>query len=370
MYRIIHVLNDVRNLGNGIINAALDLACGQAMAGHEVTVVSGGGEYETLLRSRGIDHQVLDQKRTAGNVPKALYRFNSIVAARKPDIVHCHNMTGTVLATLSKPFHSYSVVGHLHSLHQRSSLVMRIADRTIAVSRDVGNEFIRLGLPARRMRFVENAVIGSPRYSAYGASGTAADPVELAQPAIVTVAGMFQRKGITELLAAFEAIADKVPGANLYLVGDGPDLPEFKRQAASLGSTSRIHFTGFRSDFQAYMRKAAVFVLASRLDSFPLVLIEARELGAPIIGTQVGGVPELLDHGKAGLLVPPQDAKALGDALLRVLTDPDTAESLRRAAVEDLDRFRLEHMVRNVDMVYEELVPKPRAIPAGAAPLG
>jgi glycosyltransferase involved in cell wall biosynthesis len=286
------------------------------------------------------------------------------VSDRKPDIVHCHNMTGTVLATMLKPFHSYSVVGHLHSLHQRSSKVMRIADRTIAVSREVGNEFIKLGLPAHKMRFVENAVIGSPRYKAYG---TAAPP-DLDQPSIVTVAGMFQRKGITELLSAFEAVSRTVPNASLYLIGDGPDIAEFKTQAASLNSRDRVHFLGFRSDFQAYMRQSSVFVLASRLDSFPLVLIEAREMGCVIVGTEVGGVPELLNHGKAGLLVPPMDVEALGDALVTALTDREKATELRRGAVEDLDRFRLEHMIRNVDMVYSELVASPRAVTVGAAP--
>jgi glycosyltransferase involved in cell wall biosynthesis len=364
MYRIIHVLNDVRNLGNGIINAALDIACGQAMAGHDVTVASAGGEYEELLRTMGIRHLLLDQKRSIGNVPKALYRFNAIVSAQKPDIVHCHNMTGTVLATILKPFHSYSVVGHLHSLHQRSSKVMRIADRTIAVSKEVGNEFIKLGLPAHKMRFVENAVIGSPRYAAY----EKATPPQLDQPSIVTVAGMYQRKGITELLNAFEAVTKTVPNASLYLIGDGPDIGEFKRQAAALKSRDRVHFLGFRSDFQAYMQQSTVFVLASRLDSFPLVLIEAREMGCTIVGTEVGGVPELLNYGKAGLLVPPMDEKALGDALVRVLTDPEKAAELKRGAVENLDRFRLEHMIRNVDMVYSELVVQPRVIQAGTAP--
>jgi glycosyltransferase involved in cell wall biosynthesis len=364
MYRIIHVLNDVRNLGNGIINAALDMACGQAMAGHDVTVASAGGEYEELLRKMGIRHHFLDQKRSLGNVPKAIHRFNAIVSARKPDIVHCHNMTGTVLATLLKPFHSYSVVGHLHSLHQRSSQVMRIADRTIAVSKEVGNEFIKRGLPARKMRFVENAVIGSPRYGAYG-TGT---PPQLDQPSIVTVAGMFQRKGIPELLGAFEAVTRKVPKASLYLIGDGPDMDEFKRQAAALDCRDRVHFLGFHSNAQAFMRQATVFVLASRMDSFPLVLIEAREMGCTIVGTEVGGVPELLNYGKAGLLVPPMDVKALGDALITALTDPEKAAALKRGGVEDLDRFRLEHMVRNVDMVYSELVTQPRIMRAGTAP--
>jgi glycosyltransferase involved in cell wall biosynthesis len=241
---------------------------------------------------------------------------------------------------------------------------MRIADRTIAVSREVGNEFIKLGLPAHKMRFVENAVIGSPRYKAYGT----ATPPDLDQPSIVTVAGMFQRKGITELLSAFEAVSTTVPNASLYVIGDGPDMGEFKTQAASLNSRDRVHFLGFRSDFQAYMRQSSVFVLASRLDSFPLVLIEAREMGCVIVGTEVGGVPELLNHGKAGLLVPPLDVKALGDALVTALTDREKAAELRQGAMEDLDRFRLEHMIRNVDMVYSELVVSPRAVTVGAAP--
>ena len=89
------------------------------------------------------------------------------------------------------------------------------------------------------------------------------------------------------------------------------------------------------------MRQSSVFVLASRLDSFPLVLIEAREMGCAIVGTKVGGAPELLNYGKAGLLVSPMDEKALSDALIAVLTDSEMAMALRRGAVEDLDRFRL-----------------------------
>jgi glycosyltransferase involved in cell wall biosynthesis len=116
------------------------------------------------------------------------------------------------------------------------------------------------------------------------------------------------------------------------------------------------------------MRQGSVFVLASRLDSFPLVLIEAREMGCTIVGTEVGGVPELLNYGKAGLLVPPMDVKALGEALVTALTDREKAAELSRGAMEDLDRFRLEHMIRNVDMVYSELVVSPRVVTAGAAP--
>jgi glycosyltransferase involved in cell wall biosynthesis len=129
-----------------------------------------------------------------------------------------------------------------------------------------------------------------------------------------------------------------------------------------------VHFLGFHSNAQAFMRQATVFVLASRMDSFPLVLIEAREMGCTIVGTEVGGVPELLNYGKAGLLVPPMDVKALGDALITALTDPEKAAALKRGGVEDLDRFRLEHMVRNVDMVYSELVTQPRIMRAGTAP--
>ena len=107
--------------------------------------------------------------------------------------------------------------------------------------------------------------------------------------------------------------------AHLYLVGDGPERELFERQARRSRWSDRIHFEGFQTVPQAYMLSADVFVLASRRESFGLVLIEARQAGCAIVATNVDGVAEALDGGRAGMLVPPRNVPSLAVALTRML---------------------------------------------------
>jgi hypothetical protein len=107
--RIIHILNHVQEIGNGIVNVAVDLACLQAKSGFEVAVVSAGGEYKSLLDIYGVKHYQLDQRRKPISIIKAAIRYRAIAAEFQPDIVHAHMMTGVVLARLLKG-HKYALV--------------------------------------------------------------------------------------------------------------------------------------------------------------------------------------------------------------------------------------------------------------------
>ena len=141
---------------------------------------------------------------------------------------------------------------------------------------------------------------------------------DAAGPAILTLCGMVRRKGVAELIDAFATIAERRPDARLYLAGDGPDRAEFegRRPAcpARRGSPSSASFPNRRP----LLAQADVFVLASRNEPFGLVLAEAREAGCAIVATAVGGVPEVLEHGRAGVLVAPGDVAALAAALDRL----------------------------------------------------
>ncbi len=96
--RVLHILNHVQEIGNGIVNVAVDLVCLQARAGHEVAIASAGGEYEELMARYGVRHFKLDQTRTPINLLKATARYRAIAQEFQPDIVHAHMMTGVVLA--------------------------------------------------------------------------------------------------------------------------------------------------------------------------------------------------------------------------------------------------------------------------------
>ncbi|KYC35971.1 glycosyltransferase [Scytonema hofmannii PCC 7110] len=349
--RVLHILNHVQEIGNGIVNVAVDLACLQAKNGHDVGIASIGGEYEALLASYGVKHFKLDQKRTLINIWNASLRYREIVKAFEPQIVHTHMMTGIVLARLLKASSSYALVSTVHNEFQRSSTLMGFADRVIAVSHAVAESMAKRGISRQKLRVVSNGTLGSVRSRRLQEYL----PMQLHKPAIATVAGMYQRKGIGELIGAFALIAGDFPDTHLYLVGNGPDRPMFEEQAKSTPFKDRIHFEGFQAEPQPYMLGCDIFVLASHRDPSPLVIPEAREAGCAIVATHVDGIPEALDDGQAGILVPPANSEALADALKQLLSSPDLLQTWKNKAQQNLERLSVLRVHEETMAVYGEL---------------
>ena len=266
--RILHILNDVTDRGNGIVNAAVDLAVEQARQGNCVAVVSAGGGYQPLLLRTGVFHMALNQSRRPLGILRAAQLFHQQLHIFRPDVVHAHMRTGLLLAWFWRHFERFALVGHVHNVHDRESVLMGLADRIIVVSESVGATMAAYGIPWRKLRVVLNRTLNGahqPRLEEI-------EPVPLARPAIVTVCGMTYRKGIEELLTAFDGVARKFHDAHLYLVGDGTERDWFQLLARRSPHYSRIHFEGYRAVPQAYMLTADVFVLAARRESFGLVL--------------------------------------------------------------------------------------------------
>jgi glycosyltransferase involved in cell wall biosynthesis len=352
--RVLHLLTNIEEVGAGITNVAMDLACLQAAAGHEVSVASAGGEYEDLLRHHGIRHFTLNQRRTPLNLFRAAKRFHEIIRTAQPDIVHAHMMTCIMLASALRARTKYQLVATVHNEFQRSAVLMGLADRVIAVSDAVADSMERRGIPRRKISTVKNGTLGSPR-SRFSRTVHGSVRPELHRPAITTVAGMFRRKGIAELIAAFEKIAREFPEAHLYIVGDGLERAEFEAQARRTAFAARIHFEGFQPQPRDYLESSDVFVLASHVEAWGLVLSEAREAGCAIVATEVGGIPEALDGGKAGVLVPPRDVDALAAAIARLLRDDDERHGLQARARENLSSAQVSRMHDETIAVYGEL---------------
>ncbi len=352
--RILHLLNDIRELGNGIINVAIDLACLQAKAGHEVAVASAGGEYEALLARNGVKHVRLDQRRTPLNLVKASSQYRYLVQAFQPEIVHVHMVTGLILAKALRLGTNYGLVSTVHNEFERSARLMGLADRVIAVSRAIADSLVQRGIPRAKLRVVRNGTLGSPR-SDFSNHGENLPSVVLQHPAITTVAGMYQRKGIAELITAFTQIAAQFPHAHLYLVGNGPDRQQFEEQAQQTTVADRIHFEGFQPQPQRYLKDTDVFVLASHREPFGLVLTEAREAGCAIVASDVDGIPEALDGGKAGVLVPPMDANALARAITQLIGDSEQLNAWKTRSQNNLEWTHVERVYKQTQEVYEEL---------------
>ncbi|MBE9007086.1 glycosyltransferase family 4 protein [Fortiea sp. LEGE XX443] len=353
--RILHITNHLEKIGNGIVNVAVDLACLQSQDGHDVAVASAGGEFETLLARHNTKHFQLDQSRQPLNLLKAVWRFREIVQQFQPDIVHAHMMTGVVLAGILRKAHKYNLVSTVHNEFQRSAVLMGLADRVIAVSQAVCHSMLQRGIPQNKLRVVSNGTLGSPRHL----SIQDYQPLPLHHPSITTVAGMYTRKGIAELIAAFTKIAPDFPKAHLYLVGNGPDRSIFEAIVQNTPCDKlrqRIHFEGFQPEPQRYMLASDIFVLASHCESFGLVLTEAREAGCAIIASDVDGIPETLDNRQAGILVPPKDSQTLAAALAQLLSNPAQLHYWKNRAKQNIERFKAARVHEETMTVYRELV--------------
>jgi glycosyltransferase involved in cell wall biosynthesis len=345
--RILHLANALADTGNGIVHVMVDLAIGQRQAGHEVAVAAAYGQFAELLRTQSVRYISLPQHGMR-NAALAIGRLAMLVRRNHFDILHAHTVSGALAARLAIVGTPARLITHLHNSWQRHAVLMRVGHRVIAVSDAVRQEMIGRGIPAERITTVANGPLGSVRAARVVPEG----PIVLAHPNLVTVAGMYVRKGITDLLEAFRLLRARVPGVTLYLVGDGADRSRFEDEARKLGLGESAVFLRFRRDVDRLLRQADVFVLASRSDPNPLVIPEARAAGCAIVSTAVDGIPEALDGGRAGMLVPARDPGALSAAVAGVLCDPGLNARLRGAAGEGLERLRVERMCGDVLDVY------------------
>ncbi|WP_435169800.1 glycosyltransferase family 4 protein [Paenibacillus glycanilyticus] len=348
--KIVHIANHVQEVGNGIVNVMVDLACEQARMGHEVIVMSGGGSYEHLLHANGVAHCTLDQTRKPASMLRAFFRFRSEIRRLRPDIIHAHMMTGALLSRYLKGLHSYKIITHVHNEFQKHADLMKVGDAVIAVSDAVAQSMAARGIHKNKLKVVRNGTVGSPR-KIQGSS-----MLDLKGVTIVTVAGLYTRKGIGDLIEAFDQIAAKVEGVELYIVGEGPDRSLFESMASLSFYGNQIKFEGFQHDPMPYMQAADVFVLASHKDPFPLVLIEAREAGCAIVATGVDGIPEALDHGGSGVLVPPRQPAVLAEAVIDLLEDAKKREYFREQARQGLDFYRVKRVAEETLHIYEEVL--------------
>jgi glycosyltransferase involved in cell wall biosynthesis len=165
----------------------------------------------------------------------------------------------------------------------------------------------------------------------------------------VCVGRLSREKGQRGLLEAFAAVRDAIPRARLDLVGDGPLRAELEALARELDIAAAVRFHGALSEADTLARIAAVdvLVLPSFMEGLPLVIMEAMALGRPVIASGVAGIPELVKHGDNGILVPPSNWSALGQAMIALARDGDERRRLgtaARAAV--MDEFAIDRAVR------------------------
>ena len=173
---------------------------------------------------------------------------------------------------------------------------------------------------------------------------------------VVGAAGRLEPvKGFTHFVAAAHRIAEAAPEARFFLAGQGAQMDNLRRQAVRLGE--RFQFLGLRDDVPDLMAAMDVFVLPSLNEGMGRVLLEAGAAGTPAVATAVGGVPDIIEHGRTGMLAPPRDPQAIADAVRALRRDPERRRALGRAARQTVTPvYGLHRMVERVEALYEQLI--------------
>lgn len=348
--RILHIANHAHN-ANGNVNVAIDLACAQVRAGHRVGYVSEGGVLSSVLEREGVELIHLDQTRNRLiRLPEITLRLAGIIRDFGADLVHAHMVTGALAGYFATRMRSIRLVTHIHNSFDKSSTLMRLGDRIIAVSEAVARQAAAQGMPATKLRVVQNGTTGSARLPK-----TPGAPWSLHSPNVASVCGQHPRKGVHHLIAAFEKVAILRPDVRLYIAGEGPMRKDYEKLAAEGKAANRITFVGVLDDPRPFLASVDLFVLASLSDPCPLVIGEARDAGCAVVATNVDGIPETLDGGRAGRLTPPADPDALATAIMDVLATPETLAAARRAGRTGVERFSIDRVASDVEAVYAEL---------------
>jgi glycosyltransferase involved in cell wall biosynthesis len=228
-------------------------------------------------------------------------------------------------------------------LRTSRTAALRRARRVLVPSTYLREIAVAWGVPAARLTVVPNP---APELPTLPSRDEARATFGLEGPAVATAGRLTAQKSLGD---ALQAIA-RVPGVALLVLGDGPERAALERESASLGISDRVRFlgAGTRDDVLTLFRAADAMLVTSAWENLPHTVLEALAVGTPVIATAVGGIPEVVDDGVNGLLVPAHDVAAIARAVDRVVHDDALRRALATAAPESVEELAEPRILRRI----------------------
>ncbi len=295
----------------------------------------------------------------------------ALVRHLKVDIIHAHLPKAHVLAGIAGHLAGVPVVATVHQ-GGMSGHELAIANTTgshlTAVCRQAYYDALTLGMLPDRISLIYNGV-DTQRF-APGGDGSAFR-ASLGVPEGAPLVGFVGRcewlKGPDQFIRAAESVSQVLPEAHFAVVGEGPMDAELRTLVAKMGLQGRMHLTGVRTDTANIYPAFSVLAQTSRSEGLPLVLLEAMACGLPVIAMGVGGIVEVVQAGISGLLAAPGDWLGVGRGIIRLLSNPELAAELGRAARRRVEEsFNLDDTVTQMADLFHHLV-RARRQPASTA---
>ncbi len=289
-------------------------------------------------------------------------RLGRLIDATGPDLVHLHSRRGAdVAGALAGRRAGRPVVLTRRVDNPEPRWIVpfkyRLYDRVIAISAAIARVLAEGGVPRDKIVTVPSAVAAPADACTRGEARR-----RLALPDTVFVAGMaaqfIERKGHRVLLDALSGLAPDRPELRVVLFGRGPLRNELEAEVRRRGLGDVVQFAGFREDFEALLPGLDLLVHPALAEGLGVAVLQAARAGVPVVAAAAGGLPEIVEDGRTGWLVPPGSGAALAEAMAAVMTEPAVARTRAREAVARVrERFSVEAMVAGNLAVYRDLVP-------------
>jgi glycosyltransferase involved in cell wall biosynthesis len=231
-------------------------------------------------------------------------------------------------------------------------LAYSLAHRVVANSVAAAEQLIEEGVADGRVVKIANGIDFS-RFPSTDIAARLARAKSRGRRVITTVANLRPGKGHDVLLKAAARVVRRVPDVQFQIVGDGPRRQELEQQASALRISAQVSFLGHRDDVPAVLAESDIFAFPSFMEASPNAVIEAMAAGLPVVATRVGGIPEVIEHERTGLLVAPGDDRALAAAILRLIERPDLAAQAADAARQAVEaRLSFDRMVSEFQELF------------------
>jgi len=356
--RILHI--DTERGWRGGERQVLWLAEELGRQGHDSIIVARPGQALALKAMQaGLDVVYCAPRFEAD--PFAVLGLRQLVSRARIAIVHAHTAHAAGLGALATVGSKIPlVIARRVDFHLRRNPGTRWkygrAAAIIAISRAVARILESDGIPLSRITIVPDGTDVNRQIAPAARETLQSLGVTPDAPLVVQIAQLVPHKDPLNFVRAVAAARSRVPTLQALLVGDGPLHGDVVEAIRALGLGETLHLAGYRQDADALLAAADVAVLSSREEGMGSVLLDALVLGKPIAATRAGGIPEVVDHDKTGMLAAVGEPVQLGDAIAMLLTDRTLAMRLAAAAKAHAPDFSLERLAARTLAVYDRVL--------------
>jgi len=348
----------------------------------EVTLMSGpvedpGQDREKEIEESGIRHiftPELVRDVSLFKDLKAFLKIYRVLRKEKFDIVHSHTSKAGFLGRLAAKLsgvpisiytpHGHVFFGYFSPLKTKIFILLEklaspLTDKITALTNGEKEDYLSHKIAGERRLVVICSGVDLNKFKELPSDEKLKIKKELGIPEssllVGTVGRLVPVKGPEFLIEASKIILTKYPDSYFIFAGDGPLRQSLEMKARRMGVRENIIFLGWRDDVPRIISILDVFVLPSLNEGMGRVLVEAMALRKPIVASRVGGIPDLVAHGKNGFLVPPQDPRELAKFIQLLLEDRGKREEMGSAGQEMISNFSKERMIEDTEKLYEEL---------------